>query len=89
MLTARGGRTSHAAVVARQLGKVCLVGCTELAIDLERRRCRIGRSELREGEELSLDGDEGRIFAGRLAVERERPRAALERIARWYTGASA
>jgi pyruvate,orthophosphate dikinase len=89
VLTARGGRTSHAAVVARQLGVVCLVGCTALSIDLERRRCRIGDRELREGDELSLDGDAGRVFAGRLAVERERPRAALERVARWRTACSA
>lgn len=83
VLTARGGRTSHAAVVARQLGKVCVVGCEPMAIDLERRRCRIGRLELGEGDLLSLDGDRGRVFAGRLAVERERPREALECVARW------
>jgi pyruvate,orthophosphate dikinase len=89
VLTARGGRTSHAAVVARQLGKVCLVGCTSLSIDLERRRCRIGERELREGEDLSLDGDAGRVFAGQLAVERERPRQALERVADWRAGCAA
>ena len=44
ILTAVGGRTSHAAVVARQLGKVCLVGCSDLAIDMAARRCRIGRA---------------------------------------------
>lgn len=83
VLTAYGGRTSHAAVVARELGKVCLVGCATLSIDMKRRLCRIGHRELQEGDELSLDGDGGRVFAGRLAVERERPRQALERVARW------
>lgn len=86
VLTAHGGRTSHAAVVARQLGKVCLVGCTTLSIDTRQRRCRIGGRELREGEELSLDGDAGRVYAGQLPVERERPAAALERVARWRAG---
>ncbi|MBL8530006.1 MAG: pyruvate, phosphate dikinase, partial [Burkholderiales bacterium] len=49
LLTAAGGRTSHAAVVARQLGKVCLVGCNDLAIDMAARQCRIGGACARRG----------------------------------------
>jgi pyruvate,orthophosphate dikinase len=64
LLTMRGSRTSHAAVVARQLGKVCLVGCPTLSIDLARRRITVGDRELAEGETLTLDGNEGGILAG-------------------------
>ena len=59
ILTSRGGKTSHAAVVARQMGKVCLVGCRELAIDLAKRSCSIGGKLLREGQLISLDGGAG------------------------------
>jgi pyruvate, orthophosphate dikinase len=83
LLTAHGGRTSHAAVVARQLGLVCLVGCSDLRIDLVRRSCDIGGKTLREGDYLSLDGDGGGIYAGELEVVKERPESALERIKGW------
>lgn len=88
ILTATGGRTSHAAVVARQLGKVCLVGCATLTVDPAGRRCRIGEREFHEGDALSLDGDHGRVYAGRLPVTHERPSALLERVANWraHTG---
>jgi pyruvate,orthophosphate dikinase len=83
ILTASGGRTSHAAVVARQLGKVCVVGCAGVSVDLAARRLKIGPQDFHEGDFISLDGDRGRIFAGRLPVERERPTALLERVAEW------
>jgi len=83
VLTAAGGRTSHAAVVARQLGKVCLVGCADLRIMADKGLCRIGGREFREGDELTLDGDAGRVFAGALSVIRERPEAMLAEVARW------
>ncbi len=83
ILTALGGRTSHAAVVARQLGKVCLVGCGALAIDLASRTCRIGACDLAEGDWLSLDGNTGAIYGGRLQVVVEVPDQALAIIRRW------
>jgi len=83
VLTAAGGRTSHAAVVARQLGKVCLVGCSALRILPEKGLCTIGGREFSEGDELTLDGDAGRVFAGALSVVRERPEAALAEVERW------
>ena len=64
LLTQRGARTSHAAVVARQLGKVCLVGCAALRIDLSARTLRIGDAVMREGDILTLDGGDGAIYAG-------------------------
>ena len=86
ILTASGGRTSHAAVVARQLGKVCLVACPGLEIDLNRRQCRIGGTLLNEGDFLSLDGNTGAIHAGRLALVTERPERALAVVAGWRRG---
>jgi pyruvate, orthophosphate dikinase len=64
LLTQRGARTSHAAVVARQLGKVCLVGCAEMLLDETARTLRIGETTLREGDSLTLDGNDGAIYAG-------------------------
>jgi pyruvate,orthophosphate dikinase len=83
ILTGSGGRTSHAAVVARQLGKVCLVGCPGLEIDLDRRQCRIGATLLNEGDLLSLNGNTGTVHLGRLVPLTERPERALAAIAAW------
>ncbi|MDR3463860.1 MAG: PEP/pyruvate-binding domain-containing protein [Beijerinckiaceae bacterium] len=83
ILTATGGRTSHAAVVARQLGKVCLVACPDLDIDLRRRQCRIGTALLNEGDFLSLDGNTGAVYSGHLAPIGERPAHALAVVAAW------
>jgi pyruvate,orthophosphate dikinase len=83
ILTAAGSRTSHAAVVARQLGKTCLVGCPSLTIDLEHRSCRIGDRTLMEGEPISLDGNTGKIYPSALQVLTERPERELAAIAAW------
>jgi len=71
LLTQRGARTSHAAVVARQLGKVCLVGCTAMQLDETGRTLQIGATTLREGDLLTLDGNDGAVYAGAMhtAVE--------------------
>ncbi|MGA2025442.1 MAG: pyruvate, phosphate dikinase [Syntrophobacteraceae bacterium] len=66
ILTARGGMTSHAALVARQMGKVCVVGCSDLEIDYRSRRMTIGDRVIREGQYLSLDGSVGEIYAGQI-----------------------
>jgi pyruvate,orthophosphate dikinase len=68
LLTARGSRTAHAVVVARQLGKPCLVGCAPLRIDEAARTLELGGHILREGDLLTLDGNEGAIYGGRAAV---------------------
>jgi pyruvate,orthophosphate dikinase len=64
VLTAHGGMTSHAAVVARGMGKPCVAGCEGLSIDLEARTVRIGDVELREGDHLTIDGGTGRVIVG-------------------------
>jgi pyruvate,orthophosphate dikinase len=86
LLSQRGARTSHAAVVGRQLGKVCLVGCTALQIDEVGRAIRLGEAMLREGEILSLDGNEGLVYAGAVRTELEVPEDLLERLAALHGG---
>ena len=86
LLTARGARTSHAAVVARQLGKVCLVGCEQLVIDTPHRRVRLGGEELAEGEVLTLDGGSGAIWRGAVRTVREVPQDLMARLAALRAG---
>ncbi len=83
ILTAAGGRTSHAAVVARQLDRVCLVGCEALHIDIEARRCSIAGRTFHEGEVLTLDGRTGDVYAGAVETRDEVPREYLAEVARW------
>jgi pyruvate,orthophosphate dikinase len=83
VLTARGGRTSHAAVVARQLNKVCIVGCRELTFEGVKQQCRLGDHVLNKGTLLSLDGNSGNVYAGKLEVVVEKPIAYLQEVDRW------
>ncbi len=64
-LTARGGATSHAAVVARGMGKCCITGARDTSIDPSTGTARIGEQTFRQGDWLSLDGSTGRVFAGK------------------------
>jgi pyruvate,orthophosphate dikinase len=64
ILTSSGGRTSHAALVARQFGKPAVVGMAELEIDLEARTMTIGDTVIKEGQSISIDGTTGEVFAG-------------------------
>jgi pyruvate,orthophosphate dikinase len=66
VLTARGGMTSHAAVVARGMGKCAIVGCKEIDVDVEHRRFAVNGTTVAEGDWLTLDGATGRVFAGNL-----------------------
>jgi pyruvate,orthophosphate dikinase len=72
ILTARGGMTSHAALVGRQMGKVCVVGCAELEIDYDTRTLAVNGHVVKEGDWISLDGFTGQILEGRIkTVESE------------------
>ncbi len=68
LLTARGGITSHAAVTAARIGRVAVVGCRDLVVDDSSGEIRFGKSVLREGDWLSIDGRTGFIYPGRLEV---------------------
>jgi pyruvate,orthophosphate dikinase len=72
VLTARGGMTSHAALVGRQMGKVCVVGCSELDINYSTKTMQVGSKSLKEGDWVSLDGFTGEVLEGRIeTVESE------------------
>lgn len=69
ILTARGGMTSHAALVARQMGKVCVAGCSDLDIDYSTHTMQVNGKIIREGDWISLDGTTGEVFEGRIATK--------------------
>jgi pyruvate,orthophosphate dikinase len=64
ILTSRGGKTSHAAVVARGMGKPCVSGCEAIVIDVNARRAVIGEATLHEGDVITIDGGSGHVYAG-------------------------
>ena len=68
LLTARGGRTSHAAVVGRQMGKVCVVGAEEIKVNIKDRNFSVGNKIIKEGDYISIDGFEGKVFSGDIPV---------------------
>jgi pyruvate,orthophosphate dikinase len=67
ILTSRGGVSSHAALVARQMGKVCVAGAGDIHIDYQRGTLTCGHTTLREGDALSINGSTGEVFAGAIA----------------------
>jgi pyruvate,orthophosphate dikinase len=87
-LTAKGGRTAHASLIARQLGKPCVVSCAGLEVEAAARRAKIGATLIAEGDWLSIDGDTGDVFLGQREIVAERPEAALAEIETWRAGAS-
>jgi pyruvate,orthophosphate dikinase len=83
ILTTRGGMTSHAAVVARGMGKPCVVGCGEVWVDEERRRMTIGDREILEGEAITLDGASGEVMSGSLPTVTPELGGAFSELMRW------
>jgi pyruvate,orthophosphate dikinase len=83
ILTAEGSRTCHAALVARQLGRVAVVGCRGLAIDAMRRELQLGGCVVAEGDVVSLDGTSGVVYGGVVEVERRRPTELLDLVGSW------
>jgi pyruvate,orthophosphate dikinase len=69
ILTAFGGASSHAALVSRQMGKVCVVGCGALQIDYDKRTVTVGSTTLKEGDFISIDGFTGEVMAGQVATK--------------------
>lgn len=66
ILTSRGGKTSHAAVVARGMGKACVAGAEDIAVDVKMRTALIGNVHIREGDLITIDGSTGDIYLGRI-----------------------
>ncbi len=88
ILTAKGGMTSHAALVARGWGKCCIVGCGAIQIDMERKCMKVGDREIQAGEWITLNGTIGAVYAGRLPLvdpDLERNKH-LKQFMKWVDG---
>jgi pyruvate,orthophosphate dikinase len=83
VLTAHGGMTSHAAVVARGMGKPCVAGCDALTIDMNTRTITLAGRELREGDILTIDGGTGSVIVGEVPLVPPRVNDDLETILEW------
>ncbi len=83
ILTATGGKTSHAAVVARGWGKSCIVGCSELQIDSNEKTMTARGITLREGDFITLNGSTGDVFSTGLDLTKPEPPAAYKSLMRW------
>jgi len=83
ILTATGGKTSHAAVVARGWGKCCIVGAENLEIDLSAKTMKANGRTVREGEWITLDGSDGSVYTGEVALIRPEPPEAFATLLKW------
>jgi pyruvate, orthophosphate dikinase len=68
ILTSRGGKTSHAAVVARGMGKPCVAGAEGISVDVNRREARVGLTSFKEGDVITLDGTSGKVYLGAIPM---------------------
>jgi pyruvate,orthophosphate dikinase len=83
ILTATGGKTSHAAVVARGWGKCCIVGCEKLNINYEKGEMSVGDIVVRQGEEITINGSTGQVFRGAMRLIKPEPPAAFKTLMGW------
>jgi pyruvate,orthophosphate dikinase len=83
ILTATGGKTSHAAVVARGWGKCCIVGAESLDISAERKQASVNGRVVREGEWITLDGSDGTVYTGEIGLIRPEPPKAFATLMKW------
>jgi pyruvate, orthophosphate dikinase len=83
ILTATGGKTSHAAVVARGWGKCCIVGAEKIDIDAAAKKMTIGGKVVKEGDWITLDGGDGSVYTGQIELQRPEPPPAYETLMKW------
>jgi pyruvate,orthophosphate dikinase len=83
ILTSRGGKTSHAAVVARGMGKPCVSGCEAIHVDVHARQAHIGGTTINEGDVLTIDGSSGKVYAGEVPTVEAEFFPELERLLGW------
>ncbi len=83
ILTSRGGLTSHAAVVARGMGKCCVVGAGDVIVDEEKRAFQAGRTLIREGQVITLNGSTGEVMVGTVPLIEPKLSEDLEELLRW------
>lgn len=83
ILTSRGGKTSHAAVVARGMGKPCIVGCTDMKIDYTTKKFQVDSKTVHEGEVITIDGSKGIVFLGEIPTVEPEVTSELKTIIQW------
>ncbi|RHQ95692.1 pyruvate, phosphate dikinase [Peptoclostridium sp. AF21-18] len=83
ILTARGGMTSHAAVVARGMGKCCVAGCGEIKVDEAAKEIRAGELAIKEGDFLSIDGSTGKVYLGEVKQSPVEMTGNFEKLMNW------
>src|SRR5690606_3309370 len=83
ILTARGGMTSHAAVVARITGTPCVAGVRTLGVNLAEMTCRLGNRDFRAGDRITIDGTDGNVYLGALPLSQPHIGGAISRLLGW------
>ena len=83
ILTARGGSTSHAAVVARGMGKCCVAGCSALEIDYAAKSMKVGEETVKEGDYISIDGSTGEVMLGKVATKEAEMSEDFKKLMEW------
>ncbi len=83
ILTSRGGKTSHAAVVARGMGKPCIVGCAELKINYDDKQCSVDGKVVHEGDAITIDGSSGIVYIGDIPTIEPKMTADFKQILEW------
>ena len=83
ILTSRGGKTSHAAVVARGMGKPCIVGCSDLKIDNDKKQCNVDGKIVHEGDAITIDGSSGIVYIGDIPTIEPKITSDFKQILEW------
>ncbi len=83
ILTARGGRTSHAAVVARGMGKCCVAGCEAIKVNEKEKQFKVNGFMFKEGDFISLDGNTGRVIKGKISTLKPELSAEFTELMKW------
>jgi len=83
ILTSRGGKTSHAAVVARGMGKPCIVGCSDLKIDYDNKQCSVNGEVIQEGDAITIDGSSGIVYVGKIPTIEPKITSDFKQILAW------
>lgn len=83
ILTAKGGMTSHAAIVARSMGKCCIVGCNDITVNEQKKQFFVGQYLVKEGDYISLDGTEGDVILGKVALTEPQLKSEFKTLMSW------
>ena len=83
ILTSRGGKTSHAAVVARGMGKPCVAGAEGIHVDVQRREAHVGSHVIREGDMITIDGSSGNVYLGEVPMVEPEFTEELNKLLQW------